>query len=332
MTRMIVIDCTPYGPEPSGARRRGEEILRRLPGLLPDDVFEVHWAADGGGPPADLAAENLVHATVAVSCRGGARRWFRRGRDLVRRRRDAAFTHLLTDHGPVVAPEKVCNLVTLHDLRFLHGYGGRARALYGRFAYGRSLRRAAGVIAVAPSVAAEAIERYGLDARRVHVAANAVGAAFHAEAAGERTGALVVARDEPRKARGAAVAAARETGVGLTIVDGGLDDAGLREAYARARWLLAPSLLEGYGMPVAEALACGTPVIATDIAAHRDVVALGARGVVLVPTPRKVGGAWSWPEAVRALGEAPPTELAAPTATWDEAAACIAAAIRDAAS
>ena len=38
-----------------------------------------------------------------------------------------------------------------------------------------------------------------------------------------------------------------------------------------ARALLMPSFAEGYGMPVAEALSVGTPVIASNIAAHREV-------------------------------------------------------------
>ncbi|MBV7266339.1 glycosyltransferase family 4 protein [Erythrobacter ani] len=38
-----------------------------------------------------------------------------------------------------------------------------------------------------------------------------------------------------------------------------------------ANALLMPSFAEGFGMPVAEALSVGTPVIASDIAAHREV-------------------------------------------------------------
>jgi glycosyltransferase involved in cell wall biosynthesis len=40
---------------------------------------------------------------------------------------------------------------------------------------------------------------------------------------------------------------------------------------AGARALLLPSFAEGYGMPVAEALAASVPVIASDLAALREV-------------------------------------------------------------
>jgi glycosyltransferase involved in cell wall biosynthesis len=53
----------------------------------------------------------------------------------------------------------------------------------------------------------------------------------------------------------------------------GLDDAALGGVLRGARALLSPSLAEGYGLPVAEALALGTPVIASDLPAHREVAA-----------------------------------------------------------
>jgi glycosyltransferase involved in cell wall biosynthesis len=328
MTRLIVVDATPYGPGQSGARRRAEALLAHLPACLPDDVFEVHWARDGGGPPPGLEADNLVHATVDVSCRGGALRWWRRGHDLERRHAEAPFTHLLTDHGPVVAPGRVSNVVTIHDLRFLHGYGGWLRAAYGRVRYGALLRRAHAVVAVSPSVAEEARARYRLEDGRVIVAPNAVGAPFAAPTGATRTGVITVARDEPRKARGAATAAAAAAGLPCLVVDGGLDDVELAAAYGAARWLLAPSLEEGFDLPIVEALACGTPVIASDIPAHRDLAGAGAAGLVLVAPPVRQGRTWRWPEAVKALGGPVPETVAPPSGSWRDAAERVGACIR----
>lgn len=50
----------------------------------------------------------------------------------------------------------------------------------------------------------------------------------------------------------------------------GLSDAGLASLLRRARALLCPSFAEGFGMPVTEALLCGTPVICSDLPALRE--------------------------------------------------------------
>ena len=55
----------------------------------------------------------------------------------------------------------------------------------------------------------------------------------------------------------------------------GLGDDELARLVGGATALLSPSFLEGYNLPVAEALAIGTPVIASDIPVHREL-ALGA--------------------------------------------------------
>lgn len=60
---------------------------------------------------------------------------------------------------------------------------------------------------------------------------------------------------------------------GSVIEVGDLNDAALATLVAGAAALLAPSFTEGYGMQVVEALALGTPVIASDIPAHREITA-----------------------------------------------------------
>ncbi len=55
------------------------------------------------------------------------------------------------------------------------------------------------------------------------------------------------------------------------IEAGGLSTPGLRRLLAGARALLMPSFAEGFGLPVAEALAAGTPVVASNIEAFREV-------------------------------------------------------------
>jgi glycosyltransferase involved in cell wall biosynthesis len=50
-----------------------------------------------------------------------------------------------------------------------------------------------------------------------------------------------------------------------------LPDSGLAPLLQRARALLLPSFAEGFGLPVAEALAAGTPVICSDLPALREI-------------------------------------------------------------
>ena len=70
----------------------------------------------------------------------------------------------------------------------------------------------------------------------------------------------------------------------------------LAAIYRRAAVLLQPSDREGFGLPVAEAMACGTPVVASDIAALREV---GGDAVSYCP----VGDLDRWMSAVSQLLE-----------------------------
>jgi alpha-1,3-rhamnosyl/mannosyltransferase len=60
---------------------------------------------------------------------------------------------------------------------------------------------------------------------------------------------------------------------------GFVDDAVLAEVYRRAAALAFPTLYEGFGLPVLEAMASGTPVVCSDIAACAEVAGDAAERV-----------------------------------------------------
>ena len=62
---------------------------------------------------------------------------------------------------------------------------------------------------------------------------------------------------------------------------GRVDDGALMHLTAGARALVYPSLYEGFGLPLVEAMACGVPVITSDLGATREVA--GSGGLLIDP-------------------------------------------------
>ena len=102
--------------------------------------------------------------------------------------------------------------------------------------------------------------------------------------------------------------------------------------YRAAEVFVYPSLAEGFGLPVAEALACGAPVVVSDIEALREVAGEAA----LYSAPRDAAG---FARAIEQLLEDEETRTSLREAgieraalfTWREAAERTAAALADAA-
>jgi len=107
----------------------------------------------------------------------------------------------------------------------------------------------------------------------------------------------------------------------VTIV-GRVSDAELADWYRRAQVLVSPSLYEGFGLPAAEAMACGTPVIASDAGALPEVVAHLETGVIVPSADARVladaiGSLLADPERCRRMGEAARARVLS-RFTWDQ--------------
>ena len=190
-------------------------------------------------------------------------------------------------------------VVTIHDLAYLHltGTVSTASARY-RSLVPRSVRRASIVITPSGAVAAQVRDAYD-PAVPVVVVPHGVDPAW-AEAVpatatlrarlGLPTSYVVfVGTLEPRKDVATLLAAHRLTPqapplvlvgpagwgeqVDVTgcVTPGYLDGPALRSVVAGASALVLPSLDEGFGLPVLEALAAGVPVVTSDLPALREV-------------------------------------------------------------
>jgi glycosyltransferase involved in cell wall biosynthesis len=214
--------------------------------------------------------------------------------------RGADLLHCPTFRAPTRSPVPL--VVTFHDLAVLRHpetFNAWTRA-YSRALLPRVARAAAHVIAVSEFTAQEVVDLLGVPPERISVVPNAVGAPFTAEGeAAEGSYVLGVSTLEPRKNLAGLVEGFRRAdlnGCELRIVGargwGGVevpDDAGVRwlgevgdaelaRLYRGAGCAAYLSLYEGFGLPVLEAMACGTAVVSSDLPPVREF----ARGAVFV--------------------------------------------------
>jgi glycosyltransferase involved in cell wall biosynthesis len=77
---------------------------------------------------------------------------------------------------------------------------------------------------------------------------------------------------------------ARQLGVESRVhITGRVETPDLVRLYARAALVVVPSIYEGFGLPAAEAMACGTPVVASAAGALPEVMGIGGGGILVAP-------------------------------------------------
>jgi glycosyltransferase involved in cell wall biosynthesis len=280
--RLVVVDADVLGRKRTGDETYVRNLLRELP--RPAAAAGLRIAAVTRQPalvPSGIEAIELRTSPQELRMAWALSRLLRRV--------GAALVH--TQYAlPLRCP---CpGVVTVHDLSFERD--GSLMTLRDRTVFRRvvprAVARAARVLTVSERSRRDLVDLYGVDAAKVVVTPNGVDPAFRPGEADERGFALAVGAIQPRKHQAAALAAARGAGLELRIA-GPVRDQGvadelerggavlegyvpierLAELYRGAVCLVQSSRYEGFGLPVLEAMACGTPVVAVPDEALMEV-------------------------------------------------------------
>jgi glycosyltransferase involved in cell wall biosynthesis len=279
---LVVVDADVLGRRRTGDETYVRNLLRELGALAPDDL---RFAAATRHPelvPAGIEPLELRTPVQELRMLLTLPRLLRRS--------GAALVH--TQYAvPLGAPCPA--VVTIHDLSFEHDR--EHMALKDRVVFRRvvpaAARRARRVLTVSERTRADLVRLYGLPPEKVVVTPNAVDPVFTpGSPLTLGTYVLVVGAVQPRKNQLAALAAAAAVPLPLVVAGpvknealaaelraGGADLRGyvdqeeLADLYRGAACLVQPSRFEGFGLPVLEAMACGTPVVALDEPALREV-------------------------------------------------------------
>jgi glycosyltransferase involved in cell wall biosynthesis len=278
-----VIDADVLGRARTGDETYVTNLLRELPGVAPD----LRFVAVTRHP--ELVPHGVEAVRLATPLQEVRMAWTLP--QLLRRLRPqlAHFQHAL----PLGYRGR--SVVTLHDLSFEtdpHAMGRLDRLVF-RTVVPRAARRADHVLVVSERTRRDVEERYDVPSGKVTVTPNGVDPSFTPGGDGDGDGdgyLLFVGAIQRRKDPLAALEAARAVGLPLVVAGpekepalaqqlraGGADLRGyvpkdeLAELYRGAAALVLPSRFEGFGLPVLEAMACGTPVVAAPEPALREV-------------------------------------------------------------
>src|SRR5437588_6946800 len=273
------------GMEHTGVGRYALETARALGAARPTWELALH----SNRPEVVPGALRTRWPTASAWGRIG---WLHAGAALTARDADlwfgAAFALPAWWRGPAA--------VTVHDLTFMlmpERYRGWLNARHAAWTTRRSARRADRVLCGSAYTRDLLVQRLGVSAERVAVTPYGVAQAFRVATDVAREDFVLFAGVlEARKGIDVLHEAVRRAGLRLVLAGRpgwGIDqelaavrgdpavelvvgpsDARLADLYARALVLAYPSRMEGFGLPVAEAMAAGCPVVCSDLPAIRE--------------------------------------------------------------